>query len=134
MKKCFLIISLALLTGACSHSYNAMLPTGINLNLEGNGRYQLLGDTEGYAQVSRVLFFYFGVDAGLSANFPADRLLWGGGRQVCEQAAAYKAIDSFEGADQIICPRFKTDLQINLWPLYQKWTTSVKAKAVRITQ
>ena len=133
MKKLSLLLAaVVLLAWGCSHSYNSMMVTGVSVDLEGNAKYEILGDTEGSATVKKILFFYLGEDAKLSGSFPASLGPLGGAKIVCEQAAAYKAIQNFEGADQIICPRFKTEQVIQVGPIYAEYTSTVKAKAVKI--
>ena len=130
MKKFILLLAaVVFLAWGCSHSYNSMMVSDVGVNLKGNAKYTILGDTEGTATVKRILMFYIGDDAKLSGSFPAFGF---GAKTVCEQAAAYKAIQNFEGADQIICPRFKTEQVFAVPPFYAKYTSTVKAKAVKI--
>ncbi len=133
MKKLTLaLIAVVMMAWGCSHSYNSMMTSGVGIDLKGNAKYEILGDTEASASVKKILFFYLGEDAGISGSFPASLGPLGGAKVVCEQAAAYKAIQNFEGADQIICPRFKTELVFGIGQIYQEFTSTVKAKAVKI--
>lgn len=133
MKKLTLALAaVVFMMWGCSHSYNSMMTAGVGIDLKGNAKYEVLGDTEGCATVKKILMFYIGEDAGISGSFPTALGPLGGGKITCEQAAAYKAIQNFEGADQIICPRFKTELVFGIGPIYQEWTSTVKAKAVKI--
>ena len=137
MKKLsLLLVAVAMLAWGCTHSYNSMMVSGVGVDLKGTAKYQILGDTEGTAAVKKILFFYLGEDAKLSGSFPAAAamgpLAIADAKTVAEQAAAYKAIQNFEGADQIICPRFKTEQVIKVGPIYAEYTSCVKAKAVKI--
>ncbi len=133
MKKISLLLAaVVLMAWGCTHSYNSMMTSGVGIDLKGNAKYEILGDTEGTATVKKILMFYLGDDAKLSGSFPVTLGPLGGAKVVCEQAAAYKAIQNFEGADQIICPRFKTELVFGLGPIYAEYTSTVKAKAVKI--
>jgi hypothetical protein len=133
MKKISLLLAaVVFLAWGCTHSYNSMMTSGVGIDLKGNAKYEILGDTEGSATVKKILFFYLGPDAKLSGSFPATLGPLGGAKVVCEQAAAYKAIQNFEEADQIICPRFKTELVFGIGPIYAEYTSTVKAKAVKI--
>ena len=133
MKKLSLLLAVVVfMAWGCSHSYNSMMVSGVGVDLKGSAKYEILGDTEGTATVKKILMFYLGDDAKLSGSFPANFSPIAGAKTVCEQAAAYKAIQNFEGADQIICPRFKTEMIIEVGPIYAEYTTTVKAKAVKI--
>ncbi len=137
MKKVSLaLIAVVFLAWGCSHSYNSMMVSGVGVDLKGDAKYEILGDTEGKATVKKILFFYLGEDAKISGSFPAGMgvgpLTLPDAKTVCEQAAAYKAIQNFEGADQIIAPRFKTEQVIKVGPIYAEYTSSVKAKAIKI--
>ena len=137
MKKlAILLVAVSMVAWGCTHSYNSMMVSGVDVDLKGSAKYQILGDTEGTATVKKILFFYLGPDAKLSGSFPAaggiGPLAMADAKTVCEQAAAYKAIQNFEGADQIICPRFKTEQVIKVGPIYAEYTSAVKAKAVKI--
>ena len=137
MKKLsLLLIAVVFLAWGCSHSYNSMPVGGIDVDMKGGANCQILGDTEGTATVKKILMFYLGEDAKLSGSFPAGAamgpLAIADAKTVCEQAAAYKAIQNFEGADQIICPRFKTEQVIKVGPIYAEYTSTVKAKAIKI--
>ncbi len=133
MKKITLLLAAVIfMAWGCTHSYNSMSVSDVGVNLKGNAKYEILGDTEGTATVKRILMFTLGEDAKLSGSFPASLGPLGGTKVVCEQAAAYKAIKNFEGADQIICPRFKTELVFGVPPFYAEYTSTVKAKAVKI--
>jgi len=132
MKKLsLLLIAVAFLAWGCTHSYNSMMTSGVEL--QGDAKYQILGDTEGSASVSIILGFIKLGDATMSGSFPASiGPLPAGGKLIAEQAAAYKAIQNFEGADQIICPRFKTELTFGIKGIYEAYTSTVKAKAIKI--
>ena len=137
MKKISLaLIAFVSLAWGCSHSYNSMMVSGVGVDLKGDAKYEILGDTEGKATVKKILFFYLGEDAKISGSFPAGMgfgpLSLPDAKLVCEQAAAYKAIQNFEGADQIIAPRFKTEQVIKIGPIYAEYISTVKAKAIKI--
>ncbi len=134
MKKITLaLIALFCFTLGCTHSYNSMPVGGVGVDMKGGADCEVLGDTEATANVDVILGFITLGDGSMTGSFPAAGLLpIGGGKTKCEQAAAYKAIENFEGADQIICPRFKTELTFGLGPFYESYTTTVKAKAVKI--
>ena len=132
MKKlCLVLAAVACMAWGCTHSYNSMIDTGVGIDLNGNGKYEILGDTEASASVKIILGFIKLGDASMSGSFPGAIGL-AGGKTICEQAAAYKAIQNFEGADQILCPRFKTELVLGVPPIYAEYTSTVKAKAVKI--
>lgn len=122
------VLSLFLVLG-CGHSYNSMLNSGVGIDLKGDAKYEILGDTEAKAEVTSILGI-FNLGAEKTGNFSAGLGLFGGGKVACEQAAAYKAIENFEGADQIISPRFKTQ-EMNYY-VFATYTSTVKAKAVKI--
>jgi hypothetical protein len=134
MKKITLVLlALVLMTFGCTHSYNSMPVGAVGVDMKGGADCEILGDTEGTANVTVILGFIKLGDAGMTGSFPgAGPLPMGGGKLVCEQAAAYKAIQNFEGADQIISPRFKTELTFGIGPIYEVYTSTVKAKAVKI--
>ena len=113
----------------CSHSYNSMVNSGANIDLKGDGKYEILGDTEAKAEVITI-FGIFSLGAEKTGNFSGGSGLFGGGKALCEQAAAYKAIENFEGADQIISPRFKTEAMD--YYVFGTYSTTLKAKAVKI--
>ncbi|MCP4714881.1 MAG: hypothetical protein GY868_07180 [Deltaproteobacteria bacterium] len=133
MKKLTLaLIAVVFCAWGCTHSYNSMMTGGIDL--QGEAKYEILGDTEGTANVTVILGFIKLGDSSMTGSFPAANspLPIVGGRTACEQAAAYKAIQNFEGADQIICPRFKTELTFGIPRIYEVFTSTVKAKAIKI--
>ena len=135
MKKItLLLVAVAMMAWGCTHSYNSMMTSGVDIDLKGNAKYEILGDTEATANVKIILGLIKLGDASISGSFPAvmSPLPIVGGKTIAEQAAAYKAIQNFEGADQIICPRFKTELNFGLGRIYQDFTATVKAKAVKI--
>jgi len=116
----------------CGHSYNSMVNSGVGIDLKGDAKYEILGDTEAKAEVLSILGI-FNIGAEKTGNFPGVSGLsglLGSGKTLCEQAAAYKAIENFEGADQIISPRFKTE-EMNYF-VFGKYSSTVKAKAVKI--
>jgi len=135
MKKITLaLIACFCFTLGCSHSYNCMPVGEVEVDMKGGVNCEILGDTEATANVDVILGFIKLGDSSITGSFPkpTSPLAIISGKTICEQAAAYKAIENFEGADQIICPRFKTELTFGLGPLYESYTTKVKAKAVKI--
>jgi hypothetical protein len=130
MKKLMLFLMvIAFLTWGCSHSYNAMMASGVSL--QSNTNYELLGDTQGTASVTEILCLFqvgdiytHGTMGGTSLLNPFNA------KEMCESAAMYKAIQNFEGADQIICPRFKTEMQNS--GIFVTYTSTVTAKAIKI--
>jgi len=133
MKKLTLVLlALGLMTFGCTHSYNSMPVGAVGVDMKGGANCEILGDTEGTANVTVILGFIKLGDAGMTGSFPGAAMPIAGGKVVCEQAAAYKAIQNFEGADQIICPRFKTELTFGIPTIYEVYTSTVKAKAVKI--
>lgn len=133
MKKlALLLVAIALLGWGCSHSFNSMMTSGVDVDLSGTSKYKILGDTEATANVKIILGLIKLGDASMSGSFPVSLTPLAGGKLICEQAAAYKAIQNFEGADQIICPRFKTELNLGIGIIYQDFTSTVKAKAVKV--
>lgn len=133
MKKLtLLLLALVLMTWGCTHSYNSMPVGAVGVDMKGGANCEILGDTEGTANVTVILGFIKLGDAGMTGSFPGGPLPVAGGKVICEQAAAYKAIQNFEGADQIICPRFKTELTFGIPTIYETYTSTVKAKAVKI--
>jgi hypothetical protein len=135
MKKLALVLIVVVLSAfGCTHNYNAMPVGAVAVEWEGVD-CEILGDTQATGNVCRILGIPFGdvsLFTGITGSFPGAGLLPGGTKQLCEQAAAYKAIENFEGADQIICPRFETKLTFGLGPIYESYTSTVKAKAVKI--
>ncbi len=133
MKKLTLaLIAVVFCAWGCTHSYNSMMTSGVGIDLKGNAKYEILGDTEGTANVSVILGFIALGDSSMTGSFPSSLSPIASGKTICEQAAAYKAIQNFEGADQIICPRFKTELTFGIPKIYEVFTSTVKAKAVKI--
>jgi len=137
MKKLALVLITLFTVFGCTHSYNSMPVSGVGVDMKGGADCEILGDTQATANVKVILGVITLGDVslltGITGSFPASGLIpLAGGKQLCEQAAAYKAIENFEGADQIICPRFKTELIFGLGYLYESYTTTVKAKAVKI--
>jgi hypothetical protein len=133
-KSTVVLIVLVIAAFGCTHNYNSMPVSGVGVQTE-RVTGQILGDTQATANVSKILGIPFGdvsLFTGITGSFPAGVLGLVGTKQLCEQAAAYKAIENFEGADQIICPRFKTKLTFGLGPIYESYTTTVKAKAVKV--
>jgi len=137
MKKSIVVlIVLVIAAFGCTHKYNAMPVSGVCVQTE-RVASEVLGDTQATANVSMILGCIpigdVSLFTGITGSFPAATgLVPGGTKQLCEQAAAYKAIENFEGADQIICPRFKTELTFGLGKIFESYTTTVKAKAVKV--
>ena len=149
MKKLsLLLVAVAFMAWGCSHSYNSMIDSGVGIELKGDGKYEILGDTEASATITKILFLTLGEDGKISGSFPcasANPMMaiasvspfglffgFGDGKLQVEQAAAYKAIQNFEGADQILCPRFKTEQEIKIGGIYAVYSTQLKAKAIKI--
>jgi len=133
MKKItFLLLTLALMTFGCTHSYNSMPVGAVGVDMKGGANCEILGDTEGTASVTVILGFIKLGDAGMTGSFPGAAFPIAGGKVLAEQAAAYKAIQNFEGADQILSPRFKTEMTFAIPMIYECYTSTVKAKAVKI--
>ena len=138
MKKLTLVLIVLVFTVfGCTHNYNSMPVSGVGVDMKGGADCEILGDTQATANVSTILgFIHLGdvsLFTGISGSFHTAGLMpITGTKTLCEQAAAYKAIENFEGADQIICPRFKTKLTFGLGKIYECYTTTVKAKAVKI--
>jgi hypothetical protein len=139
MKKLTLVLIVVVFSAfGCTHSYNSMPVSGVGVDMKGGADCEILGDTQATANVSKILGIPFGdasLFTGITGSFPAAAaagLIPASTRQLCEQAAAYKAIENFEGADQIICPRFKTELTFGLGKIFESYTTTLKAKAVKI--
>ncbi|MDY6973365.1 MAG: hypothetical protein SV775_13705 [Thermodesulfobacteriota bacterium] len=127
-----LMICVVFMTWGCSHSYNSMPVASVGVDMKGGANCEILGDTEATASVQIILGFIKLGDSSISGSFPASLTPLASGKTICEQAAAYKAIQNFEGADEILCPRFKTELTFSLGPVYEAYTSTVKAKAVKI--
>lgn len=126
------VIVAGLFISGCSHQYGTMWRTGVDLiqleRLKGNASYEVLGSTEGRATVTRVLFFTFG-DKYKHTNM-VGTTFQKNARGMAEQAACYNAIENFEGADELLSPRFNTEVENNFF--YATYTATVKAKAVKI--
>ena len=136
MKKLTLVLIVVVFSAfGCTHSYNSMPVGAVGVDMKGGADCEILGDTQATANVSMLLGVIplgdVSLFTGITGSFPVSWGL-GGTKQLCEQAAAYKAIENFEGADQIICPRFKTKLTFGLGKIFESYTTTVKAKAVKI--
>jgi len=138
MKKLALVLIVVVFSAfGCTHNYNSMPVGAVGVDMKGGADCEILGDTEATANVSKILGIPFGdvsLFTGITGSFPAavGLVKIPSTRQLCEQAAAYKAIENFEGADQIICPRFKTKLTFGLGKIFESYTTTLKAKAVKI--
>jgi hypothetical protein len=133
MKKItFLILTLALMTFGCTHSYNSMPVGAVGVDMKGGANCEILGDTEASATCKTVLFFFNLGDGKKTGNFPGSIVPFAGKKMICEQAAAYKAIQNFEGADQILSPRYKTEMVFSIPGIYEEYISTVKAKAVKI--
>lgn len=136
-KSTVVLIVLVIAAFGCTHKYNAMPVGGVGVDMKGGADCEVLGDTQATANVSMLLGCIpigdVSLFTGITGSFPASAgLLPRGTKQLCEQAAAYKAIENFEGADQILCPRFKTELTFGLGKIWESYTTTVKAKAVKV--
>jgi len=118
---------------SCSHQYATMWGTGISPiqveRLPGNARYEILGDTEGRATVTRIFFWHSGDDNKHTNIWGTDFPYTSRGR--AEQAAAYNAIENFAGADQLIAPRFKTEEDRGFLSIWTTYSSTVKAKAIK---
>jgi len=135
MKKFMLLLVPVVFIGmGCTHSYQSVETSGVSINPEGSATYKILGDTEGKATVTQILFFIMMGDTGKTASFPGASglgLLGAGAKTICEQAAAYKALQNYTDADQIICPRFKTEL-VTDFMIYKVYESTCNAKAVMV--
>ncbi len=131
-----LLVAVAFIGMGCTHSYQSVETSGVGINPKGAATYKILGDTEGKATVTQILIFKMG-DTGKTANFPGGGgsglpLVGGpGAKGICEQAAAYKALQNYTDADQIICPRFKTELVAD-YMVYKVYESTCNAKAVEV--
>lgn len=112
---------------------------GVGVDMKGGVECEVLGDTEATAHVHIILGFFVLGDRSITASFPAPAshittslIPIVDGKTRCEQAAAYKAILNVEGSDQIICPRFKTELTFGIPFLVKSYVSIVKAKAIKI--
>ncbi len=134
MKRFMLLLVAVVFIGmGCTHSYQSVETSGVSINPKGSATYKILGDTEGKATVTQILIFKMG-DTGKTANFPGSSglsLLGPGAKNICEQAAAYKALQNYTDADQIICPRFKTEL-VTDFMIYKVFESTCNAKAVQV--
>lgn len=126
-----LLVAVAFIGIGCTHSYQSVETSGVSISPKGAATYKILGDTEGKATVTQILIFKMG-DTGKTASFPgATGLLGAGAKTICEQAAAYKALQNYTDADQIICPRFKTEL-VTDYMVYKVFESTCNAKAVQV--
>jgi len=134
MKKLAIVLIALFTVFGCTHSYNSMPVEAVGVDMKGGVGCKILGDTEATANVDVILGLIRLGDGSMSGNFPTSASLIPilGGQTIAEQAAAYKAILNFEGADQILCPRFKTELTFGIPFLYESYTSTVKAKAIKI--
>lgn len=137
MKKLSLLaLGVFLLTSGCTHYINSMPSSGIQL--QGDTKYEVLGDTKATADIYNILLFFtlptpeayetgnlgkFQIPTFLDMINPALK---------SENAATYKAIKNFEGADEIICPKYSTEVTQLI--IFSKATTTVTAKAIKIKQ
>jgi hypothetical protein len=131
-KLTLLLLALVLMTWGCTHSYNSMPVGSVAVDMKGGAACEILGDTEASARCQSILGIFKVGDGKKTGNFPFTLAPFAGGKLRCEQAAAYKAIQNFEGADQIISPRFTTEMVFSIPGIYEEYTSTVKAKAVKI--
>jgi len=119
---------------SCSHQYATMWGAGFDQiqveRLPGNAKYEVLGDTEGRATVTRIFFWLVGDDNKHTNIWGTDFPYTSRGK--AEQAAAYNAIENVEGADELISPRFKTEEDRGFLLIWTTYTSTVKAKAIKI--
>jgi len=138
MKKGILFLALfSFLVTGCAYKFNSMQSADVVLT--GNMNYELLGETEGKATISYFLgipledWGIFGITSSSSYNSmigPFGSVIPLDPSGPVRSAAAYKAIQNFEGADALVCPVYKGE-----WtnaPIFQTYTCTVKAKAIKI--
>ena len=135
MKKLlFLSLGLFILTSGCTTFTNSMMASGVQL--QGNTNYEILGDTTGTGESTYFLFFKLPSDDSYllgsltNMNEPNPFNFAAVKRAQCASAAEYKAIKNFEGADQIICPRYATET--NCYIIFTQVKSTVTAKAIKI--
>jgi hypothetical protein len=83
-------------------------------------QYDILSEVEGYGSATQFLFF------GIWNKFGAERGVVG----KALGKATYDAISKVEGADILIYPKY--EIEHKRYPLIQKATVKVKAKAIQI--
>lgn len=135
MKKTYLLYGIAIivLLSGCSANLKNVQPVGIkNLELAPltSSEYEIVKDVTGKATVTTILMF-IRIEGRNNYGFLASNLGMMTTTDLAKSNAIYNAINSNEGIDALLCPKF-TMKSTGIPLLYSKTTVTVKGKGIKI--
>ena len=124
-------IGLFLLAGCSSHSSTVNEASAALTPMESCVKYEIAGDAEGEAKTAVLFgFIHFGDDtSGSIGNGPHGFF---NSVDETKSSAIYNAIESSDGADAILAPRY-TEERTGFTPIFYIKKATVKGKAIKYT-
>lgn len=145
MKKIIIFIGiLSFIMTGCMTYHNSVPDdmTRVEMVAKIDTSYKILGPTEGQGEAIRVLGFWVGGPAKRADNMAASApgtvsglmafmASFGGAKDRAEKAAAYAALENFPGADRVIDPKWKTE--VDDYFIYVRAVSTVSGTAVQFS-